>query len=280
MVPMPIRPLLLVGTVALAGGAAALIASNGSPPPLSPSADRTTPPARSAAVPRAPAALSDRLVAADASLRQAIDAWRARGARAARAPPRVVTAQARYLERALRLLSRHPDLAAATIGRLPSRLAEETRQVTAAMGDLHRLSAGWPAHRVRIGPPDPLGDLLGDYRVAQRRFGVRWQLLAAVNFVESSFGRVRSKSVAGARGPMQFMPATWRVYGLGGDIGNPRDAILGAANLLSEAGAPAGEARALYAYNPSRLYVDAVRRYAWLIAHDRDAVYLLYSWEP
>jgi membrane-bound lytic murein transglycosylase B len=98
--------------------------------------------------------------------------------------------------------------------------------------------------------------------------------------VESAFGRVRNQSVAGAQGPMQFLPATWRRYGLGGDIRDPRDAILGAANFLHQAGAPRLYARALYAYNPSALYVDAVRRYARLIARDGDAVYFLYSWRP
>jgi membrane-bound lytic murein transglycosylase B len=61
---------------------------------------------------------------------------------------------------------------------------------------------------------------------------------------------------------MQFMPATWAAYGLGGDVHDPRDAILGAANLLHANGSPGDDARALYRYNPSSLYVDAVRRYA------------------
>ncbi len=178
------------------------------------------------------------------------------------------------------LLARRPGLAAATIHRLPPRSAHETRELTAARRDLNRLSAGWPAHRVATGPPEPLAELLRYYRVAQSRFGVRWQVLAAVNLVESAFGRVRNPSVAGAQGPMQFMPATWRAYGLGGDINDPRDAILGAANLLRHAGAPANYARALYSYNPSPTYVDAVQRYAGLMARDHDTVYLLYSWKP
>ena len=76
-----------------------------------------------------------------------------------------------------------------------------------------------------------------------------------MNFVESAFGRLRNRSVSGARGPMQFMPATWAAYGLGGDISDPRDAILGAANYLHANGAPGDEARALYRYNPSSHYV-------------------------
>ena len=56
---------------------------------------------------------------------------------------------------------------------------------------------------------------------------------------------------------MQFMPATWRAYGLGGDIDDPRDAILAAANYLHASGAPQDVDRALYAYNHSRAYVRA-----------------------
>lgn len=79
---------------------------------------------------------------------------------------------------------------------------------------------------------------------------------------------------------MQFLPSTWRAYGLGGDVEDPHDAILGAANLLRQAGAPASYERALSAYNPSRAYVDAVERYARLMARDPDLVYALYAWKP
>ena len=99
---------------------------------------------------------------------------------------------------------------------------------------------------------------LADYLEAERRFGVAWQVLAAVNFVESAFGRLRNASTAGAQGPMQFLPSTWRAYGLGGDIDDPRDAILGAANYLHASGAPRDYRRALFAYNHSPAYVDAV----------------------
>jgi membrane-bound lytic murein transglycosylase B len=96
--------------------------------------------------------------------------------------------------------------------------------------------------------------------------------------VESQFGRLRNESVSGARGPMQFMPATWAAYGLGGNVRDPRDAILGAANYLHANGAPRDEARALYHYNPSRLYVSAVRRYARRMRRDPDVFYEYYAW--
>ena len=77
---------------------------------------------------------------------------------------------------------------------------------------------------------------------------------------------------------MQFMPATWAAYGLGGDIQDPRDAILGAANYLHANGAPGEPRRALFHYNPSQLYVEATSRYARLFARDPLAFYALYAW--
>ena len=76
-----------------------------------------------------------------------------------------------------------------------------------------------------------------------------------MNLVETGFNKLRNDSVAGAQGPMQFIPSTWRAYGMGGDIHDPRDAIMGAANYLRASGAPGNYRRALYAYNPSTLYV-------------------------
>jgi membrane-bound lytic murein transglycosylase B len=78
---------------------------------------------------------------------------------------------------------------------------------------------------------------------------------------------------------MQFLPSTWQIYGHG-DIHDPHDAILAAGNLLRHAGAPGSYSQALFAYNPSRLYVDAVQRYARLIKRDAYAVYFLYCWGP
>jgi membrane-bound lytic murein transglycosylase B len=61
---------------------------------------------------------------------------------------------------------------------------------------------------------------------------VPWQYLAAVNFVETKFGRIRGTSIAGAQGPMQFLPSNWKQYGKGGDINSDRDAIAAAARFL------------------------------------------------
>jgi membrane-bound lytic murein transglycosylase B len=146
---------------------------------------------------------------------------------------------------------------------------------------LHRISKRRPGPppRIRIGRPRPAAELMRHYRDAQRRFGVGWHVLAAVNHVETKFGRYRNESISGARGPMQFMPATWRAYGMGGDVRDPRDAIMGAANYLRASGAPRDYRRALYAYNPSDLYVRTVRMYANRMARDPDAFAALYARE-
>ena len=89
---------------------------------------------------------------------------------------------------------------------------------------------------------------------------------------------MRNDSVAGAQGPMQFMPATWQAYGLRGDVHDPRDAILGAANYLHANGAPGDERGALFHYNPSSLYVEAVSRYANRMRKDPLAFYAFYAW--
>ena len=160
-------------------------------------------------------------------------------------------------------------------------LAPGERDDLLARRDLQRLAEKSPPlrARVRLARPVPLPRLASWYREGERRFGVRWQLLAAVNFVESAFGKVQNASTAGAQGPMQFLPATWRAYGLGGDVHDPHDAILGAANYLRGNGAAHDERAALYLYNHSGLYVDAVLHYAHRITHVRDALAEYYAWD-
>src|SRR3712207_536212 len=61
----------------------------------------------------------------------------------------------------------------------------------------------------RIVAPAPASELLGHYRAAEAAVGVPWQYLAAIHLVETRMGRIRGVSVAGAQGPMQFLPSTW-----------------------------------------------------------------------
>jgi hypothetical protein len=135
---------------------------------------------------------------------------------------------------------------------------------------------GFPDWKI-VQPPAP-NVLLGYFRAAQSRFGVPWEDLAAIEFVETRFGRVRGLSTAGAQGPMQFLPATWARYG-SGDIDNQRDAIFGAARYLVANRAPGNIANALYAYNNSRAYVHAVQDYASRMRADTRAYYGYFYWQ-
>ena len=176
----------------------------------------------------------------------------------------------------LRMAARR-RLGDATLARLRGRAAADARAAVAARRMLVALTPR--GGRIRLGPAEPAGVLLRHYREAQRRSHVAWQVLAAVNLVESDFGRLRNDSVAGAQGPMQFIPATWRTYGRG-DVHDPRAAILAAARFLHAAGAPGRERAALYRYNPSPLYVGAVERYAGRIRRDALTFYTYYAWPP
>jgi membrane-bound lytic murein transglycosylase B len=232
-------------------------------------------PSPQAPIPREPASLARALQATTIDLKAAVGAWSDKRS----AAPNDVTLLGLYQQRIYRLLVRDDRLARATLVRLPPDLRRVSRDLLAAQRELYRLTPPIGVRTIRVGRPRPAGVLLGYYREAERRFQVQWSVLAAVNFVESKFGRPRSASAAGARGPMQFMPATWRAYGLGGNVHDAHDAILGAANYLHSAGAPRDLRRALHAYNPSHAYVDAVLRYARRLRADRTMFYALYSWQ-
>jgi membrane-bound lytic murein transglycosylase B len=220
-------------------------------------------------------ALARALVETRSDLHAAIGRWTPKSAD----PPREVVLYALYEQRIYRLLGRDPKLADATLPLLTSELRAVSRDLLVAHRELYRLTPPLPSPTIKVGRAAPAATLLGYYRVAERRFGVPWNMLAAVNFVETKFGKIRNTSAAGAQGPMQFISATWRRYGLGGDVNDPHDAILGAANYLHASGAPRNLRRALHAYNPSQAYVDAVLRYARRMRVERAMFYELYNWQ-
>jgi membrane-bound lytic murein transglycosylase B len=108
------------------------------------------------------------------------------------------------------------------------------------------------------------------YETAAKRygFGKDWYVLAAVGKVESDHGGNMGPSSAGAMGPMQFLPSTWKDYGLDGNgdglenIMDPEDAVPAAAAYLRRGGAPGDWEAALYSYNHSDVYVRKVLKVA------------------
>jgi membrane-bound lytic murein transglycosylase B len=261
-------------------GAASSPAAMTSPQTDCPCPDPSGPlPQPDAWIPRAPDRLARALDATTRSLRAAIDRWTTESDVSSGRAPLDVQLLALYQQRIYRMLARDPVLARDVVARLTS-VAREARINVAAGSDL--LSLAGPVSRpdlIRTQAPEPPGVLLGFYREAEERFGVAWQVLAAVNYTESKFGRVISASSAGAQGPMQFIPSTWAAYGLGGDVHDVHDAILGAANYLHASGAPGNYRVALYHYNPVPEYVDAVMRYARQMTRDPRTFYAYYNWQ-
>jgi Transglycosylase SLT domain len=119
---------------------------------------------------------------------------------------------------------------------------------------------------------DPPASLIPIYKSAGRRYDVPWQILAAINSIETDYGRDLSVSSAGAIGWMQFMPQTWLEYGVdpnGSGRPNPydpQDAIFSAANFLAANGGAQNLPGAIFAYNHAEWYVAEVMSRAQMIS--------------
>ena len=116
--------------------------------------------------------------------------------------------------------------------------------------------------------PMSFAALRGIWQAAGSTYGIPWQVLGAINKVETNFGANLGPSSAGAVGWMQFMPSTWARWGVDAngdgvaDPDNPTDAIFSAARYLAGCGGQFDIARAVYCYNHSNAYVSEVLRLA------------------
>jgi hypothetical protein len=184
-----------------------------------------------------------------------------------------------------RALASREDLTNQVRGALPARwqpVLDQHMVARRAFLDMRRgknLAVKVPAWRII--PPEPAANLLRYYHDASAETGIPWEVLAAVNLVESGMGRIDGVSIADAHGPMQFLPSTWAEAGIGkgGDIRNPQDAIHAAARYLVRRGGLKDIRKGLWGYNNSDHYGRAVLAYATLMRNDPAAYTGLYHWE-
>jgi len=254
--------------------------TTGPVPTTTPATSTTTAPATTTTVPpdvfalrppaaaETPAALAEQITAAERVIRDG-------------STPQAAVAEAALAQQvAYRQLGIHPEWDDAVLGALPTDLRVAAQLNAAARREFRgmhsKLSGNLPAWR--IVEPTPPDQLLALYQEAEAAFGIPWRYLAAIHLVETGTGRIRGASSAGAQGPMQFMPATWAAYGAGGDINDPRDAIMGAARYLAANNGAVDIDNALFRYNHSHRYVRGVKLYADLIAEHPRGFLGYYHW--
>jgi membrane-bound lytic murein transglycosylase B len=175
--------------------------------PPAPKVPTTTPPRPAPATTTAADRLAAQLTNAETAIRDPAT------------PPGKLPALGRTQQRAYRALVRHPRLVPEVLAQLPPTLRRVVRANVVAGSELRKLNR--PARRLprwRIVAPASAGQLLAAYRAAQAKLAVPWEYLAAIHLVETRVGRIRGTSSAGAQGPMQFLPSTWKRYGRGGDM--------------------------------------------------------------
>lgn len=261
--------LLIVILLALNG------CSSSTPPPTAePPPTATAPPVAQSDPTHRPLAadpirLADDLVADEEALRDQS------------ASEEVLTAAAQRQQAAYRVIGHHPEWDPIIRPRIPEHLVAAYDRNVDARRQLNAMSKGYandklPAWRI-VAPPAP-DELLGYYRKAEAEHGVGWSYLAAINLVETAFGRVDGVSTAGAQGPMQFLPSTFAMYGAG-DIRSFHDSIMAAGRYLAASGFAQDRDRALWHYNNSMQYVRAVSRYAEVLKADPAAFDGYYRWD-
>jgi len=103
------------------------------------------------------------------------------------------------------------------------------------------------------------------YVAAGEKFGVDWNVLAAIHSIETTFStNPKMISSVGAVGHMQFMPETFRSYGVDGNEDgqispwNLEDAIYSAANYLAANNYKNNKRKAIWHYNHAEWYINDV----------------------
>ena len=278
------RTALAVVLVAGLSACSAAPTTSSVPPPSSPEASTAErgAPARSPSRQRAAedvstvTAVTRKLRRADRALDHAVQAW-LEGGRGR--PTRALLLLGLDEQNLMRRLVKHERLGNRVLRRLDGPLALETHRNLRAGRGLRALTTPLkPPVDMKTKRPAPPKELLRYYKKGRRRFGIPWTILASVNFVESKFGRLNGPSSAGARGPMQFLPSTWDAYGRG-DIMDPHDSIMAAARYLRASGAPSRMRDALYAYNHSSAYVNAILLYSRQMTRNPKNYYGYYLWQ-
>jgi Transglycosylase SLT domain len=245
------------------------------------SAEPDDAPAPDAPIPSDPVKLAGVINRNEKSLLADLRAWVANGAHIEGNLVPDIKLRALYQQRMVRRLTDWPKLSKKVLPKLdPSAYWFYAPNVRAARS-LRGLSGTPPKKppKMRYERAKPPNKLWRFYGLGTKGFRVPRVVLAAVNFTETKFGRVLGPSSAGALGPMQFLPSTWDSYGNGGNIWSPRDSILGAARYLNASGAPERIRDALYAYNPSELYVNVVLTYMKQMKKKRIRFYHYYWWQ-
>ncbi|MDX6375495.1 MAG: hypothetical protein QOD98_4483 [Nocardioidaceae bacterium] len=195
--------------------------------------------------------------------------------------PRELVLAAHVQQLAYRELGAHPAWDAKVRTELPRSLRSVVRDNVASRREFRAMHSD-VAHTLpawRIVAPPPADDLLRYFKAGERAYGIGWEYLAAINLVETGMGRIRGTSVAGAQGPMQFLPRTWARWGRG-DIQDPADSIMAAARYLAHDGGASGRlAQALFRYNNSDHYVRGVTLLAQVMERRPRAYYGYYHWD-
>ncbi len=184
-----------------------------------------------------------------------------------------------------RILSEDSERSSAVLSKLPSKWRKiASRHLLARMEFLSMASHSQKISELpawEIVNPEPLDTLLSYYQQAESDSGIEWEVLAAINLVETGMGRIVGPSTANAQGPMQFLPTTWDEPGIGNgnDIYDAYHSIQAAARYLVRRGGLDDIHKGLWGYNNSDAYGRAVMHYAELMKADPLAYIGLYHWE-